>query len=246
MRRLAAAATLLLSLLLVSCAAPSSSPPPATRPPQGVTYAAIGASETYGIGADDRYRQAWPQVFFNDALPASSTLYNFGIPAATTAQALHDELPGAVAVHPGVVTVWLNVNDLVDGIPASAYAGQLRQLVHALRQGGRARVLVANTRDLRQLPAYAACLPNAPNSGPACPIPATLLPSRQQAADLINAYNAAIARVVTEEGATLVDLYSGDAVIAQHRNWISADGFHPNGLGYVAIAKAFENAYRRS
>jgi len=84
MRRLAAAATLLLSLLLVSCAAPSSSPPPATRPPQGVTYAAIGASETYGIGADDRYRQAWPQVFFNDALPASSTLYNFGIPAATT------------------------------------------------------------------------------------------------------------------------------------------------------------------
>ena len=245
MRKVAVAASLLLSLLLIGCVAPSSSTPPPIGTPQGVTYAAIGASETYGIGAADRYRQAWPQVFFNDALPASSTLYNFGMPAATTEQALHDELPEAVAVHPSVVTVWLNVNDLVDGIPASTYAGQLRQLVHALRQTGRARVLVANTPDLRQLPAYQACVANAPNSGPACPIPATLIPSPQQVTDLINAYNAAIALVVKQEGATLVDLTGTGTIVAQHPEWISADGFHPNGLGYIAIARAFEKAYRQ-
>jgi lysophospholipase L1-like esterase len=239
------AAGFLLSLLLVSCSAPSSSRPPAVKLPAGVIYAALGASETYGIGADDRYRQAWPQVFFNDTLPSSSTLYNFGIPGATTAQALHDELPAALAVHPTVVTVWLNVNDLVKGVPASTYAAEQRQLVHAARQGGKARVLVANVPYLRQLPAYRACLPGAPDGGPACLTTASQLSTPQQIADLISAYNAAIAEVVRQEGATLVDLNGTGTTIAQHPDWISSDGFHPNGLGYAAIAKAFETAYRQ-
>lgn len=239
------AASFLLSLLLVSCSAPAGAGPAPAKPPPGITYAALGASETYGIGADDRYRQAWPQVFFNDALPSSSTLYNFGIPGATTAQALHEELPAALAVKPTVVSVWLNVNDLVDGVPAATYAGQLRQLVHAVRQGGKAHVLVANVPDLRQLPAYRACLPGAPDSGPGCPISASLLPTPQQVAEVINAYNAAIAQVVKQEGASLVDLNGTGTTIAQHPEWISSDGFHPNGLGYLAIAKAFETAYQR-
>lgn len=218
----------------------------AVAAPQGqVVYTAIGASETYGVGADDRYRQAWPQVFYNDSLPTSAVLYNFGIPGATTAQAVKDELPPALAVHPTVVSVWLNVNDLVQGVSATDYAAQLRQLVHALRQGGKVRVLVANVPDLRLLPAYKACLPNAPDSGPACLLPAGLAPSPSQVATLIDAYNRAIAQVVAQEGATLVDLYTQDALIAQHPEWISADGFHPNAQGYLAIAHAFEDAYRR-
>ncbi|TMD86438.1 MAG: SGNH/GDSL hydrolase family protein, partial [Chloroflexi bacterium] len=92
---------------------------PSASAPVPVVYAAIGASETYGIGATDRYRQAWPQVFFNDVLPRSAVLYNFGIPGATTAQALQDEVPAAIAAHPTVVTVWLNVNDLIRGVSAA-------------------------------------------------------------------------------------------------------------------------------
>jgi lysophospholipase L1-like esterase len=210
-----------------------------------VVYAAIGASETYGVGADDRYRQAWPQIFYSDALPVSSTFYNLGIPAETTAQALKDEVPTALSVHPNVVTVWLNVNDLVQGVPAVTYGSQLRQLVHALRQGKKARVLVANTPDLRLLPAYRACADPATDSG-ACPLPASLVPSAQQLGELINAYNQEVATVVKQEGATLVDLYSRDALIAQHPDWISSDGFHPNGQGYVQIAKTFEAAYGKA
>lgn len=209
-----------------------------------VIYAAVGASETYGVGADDRYRQSWPQVFYNEALPGSAVLYNFGIPGATTAQALRDEVPAALAVHPSVVTVWLNVNDLIQGVPASSYAQQLQQLIHALRQNGRGRVLVANTPDVSRLPAYRACLPDAPAGGPACPIPPTFVPYPAAVATAVDGYNAAIARVAEQEGATLVDLHLSAAIIDQHPNWFSADGFHPNGQGYAVIAGLFEAAYR--
>jgi acyl-CoA thioesterase I len=218
--------------------------PSASSPPP-LVYAAIGASETYGIGANDRYRQAWPQVFYNDVLPRSAVLYNFGIPGATTAEALHDEVPAALAVHPTVVTVWLNVNDLIRGVSAVDYGSQLRQLLHTLRRGGQTQVLVANTPDLGQLPAYRACLPNAPAGGPACLIPYGLAPAPQAVAATVDAYNAAIDQAAKQEGATLVDLHLNGAQISQHPEWLSADGFHPSGQGYAVIAKLFEDAYRR-
>jgi len=184
-------------------------------------------------------------VFSDDVLPQSAVLHNFGIPGATTAQALHDEVPAALAVHPTVVTVWLNVNDLINGVAAQDYEAQLRQVLRALRRGGQARVLVANTPDLALLPAYRACLPNAPMAGPTCLIPAALIPTPQAVAAAVADYNAAISDAAQKEGATLVDLNLNDGQIAQHPEWISADGFHPSSQGYAVIAKQFEGAYRR-
>ena len=232
-------------LTLSACAATSTAgagPSPTTS--ARVVYAAIGASETYGIGASDRSLQAWPQVFTNDVLPRSAVLYNFGIPGATTAQALHDEVPAALAVHPTLVTVWLNVNDLISGVAAAAYEAELRQLLHTLRRGGQARVLVANTPDLAQLPAYRACLPNVPAGGPACVIPPAFVPTPELVGATVAAYNAAITQAAIQEGATLVDLHLDGSQIPQHPEWISADGFHPSGQGYAVIAKQFEDAYR--
>ena len=241
-----AASLLGAALTLSAC---STTPVAGNRPsapaPTPIVYATIGASETYGIGATDRYRQAWPQIFFNDVLPRSAVLYNFGIPGATTAQALHDEVPAAVAIHPTVVTVWLNVNDLIRGVSAADYEAQLRQLLHSVRRGGRTQVLVANTPDLGQLPAYRACLPNAPAGGPACLIPDGLVPTPPAVAATVDAYNAAISQAASQEGATLVDLHLNAAQLSQHPEWLSADGFHPSAQGYAVIAKLFEDAYRR-
>lgn len=239
------AGLVLAALTLSACATTATGSPPAVSTPPPVVYAAIGASETYGIGAGDRYRQAWPQVFYNDVLPPSAVFYNFGIPGATTAQALHDEVPAAVAVHPMVVTVWLNVNDLINGVAVGDYGAQLRQVLHSLRRGGQTRVLVANTPDLAQLPAYRACLPNAPAGGPACLIPQALLPTPQAVAAAVAAYNSAISEAAKQEGATVVDLHLNDSQVPAHPEWISADGFHPSTQGYAVIAKQFEDAYRR-
>ena len=231
-------------LVLSACStAPAIGIRPSASATSSIVYAAIGASETYGIGATDRYRQAWPQIFYNDVLPRSAVLYNFGIPGATTAQALHDEVPAAVAVHPTVVTVWLNVNDLIRGVPATDYGGQLRQVLHTLRAGGHTQVLVANTPDLGQLPAYRSCLPKAPAGGPPCLIPDGFLPTPQAVSAAVDAYNAAISLAVQQEGSTLVDLHLNGTQITQHPEWISPDGFHPNAQGYAVIAKLFEDAY---
>src|SRR3989442_12703938 len=186
MRRLLAARSIaglmLAGLTLSACGAiANTGTQPSLSAPTRVVYAAIGASETYGIGAGDP-RQAWPQVFSDDVLPRSAVLHNFGIPGATTAQALHDEVPAALAVHPTVVTVWLNVNDLINGVAAQDYEAQLRQRLRAPRRGGQARVLAANTPDLAPLPAYRAALPNPPMAGPTCLIPAGLMPTPQAGA----------------------------------------------------------------
>ena len=150
MRRLLAARSIaglmLAGLTLSACGAiANTGAQPSPTAPTRLVYAAIGASETYGIGAGDA-RRAWPQVFSDAVLPRSAVLHNFGIPGATTAQALRDEVPAALAVHPTVVTVWLNVNDLINGVTAQDYEAELRQVLHALGRGGQARVLVANRR----------------------------------------------------------------------------------------------------
>jgi len=210
-----------------------------------IVYAAVGASETVGTGAEQGVRQAWPQLVYNDALPRASIYYNFGIPGATTALALQTEVPEALAVHPNLVTVWLNVNDLIGGVTPEVFEGQFDQVVHALRQGGSARVLVANTPYLDRLPAVVKCLGANPRETSACPT-GVGTPTLGQLNTQVDLYNAAITSVVTKEGATLVDLHSEGDVADEHPDWISADGFHPSELGYAAIAAQFESVLKKS
>ena len=252
-REAAASLAPLLALpLLAACAAGgvAARQDPATLPGTGdgpaVVDAAVGASETVGAGTDDALRDAWPQILYTTALRRGAVFYNFGIPGATVAQALDEEVPAALAVRPDLVTVWLNVNDLIQGVPPALYEEQLGRLIHALRRGGAARVLVANTPWLDRLPAYLACLPDATPTGADCLLAGAAVPPPQQLDALVDAYNAAIDRVVAREGAVLVDLHSFGEVPALHPEDVSGDGFHPSDTGHRAIAAAFAAALRRS
>lgn len=209
---------------------------PSTPPVTGV-YAAIGASETAGIGTDDSPREAFPERLLQ-LLGPGAVLYNFGIPRETTQAALQDELPPALAAHPVLATVWLNVDDLISSVPVDVYESRLDQVVGALRRVG-ARVLVANTPQLEHLPAYAACRPNPPPGSVKCPLGSVVLPPPDRVVADEQAYNAAIAAVAAREGATLVDLYAAGDVPDQHPGYVSADGFHPSAEGAAAIAATF-------
>jgi acyl-CoA thioesterase I len=228
-------------LLIAACSTGGSAAAPSHRPartpaptPPPIVYAAVGASETAGIGAQDPRSQAWPMVFYETALPRSTVMYSFGVPYETTQAALAGEVPAALAVQPTVVTVWLNVDDLVAGVSAADYETRLDELVHALRRGGAARVLVANTPYLDHLPLYLKCLSGASGCPFTGPVPA---PADLDAA--VDAYNAAIASVVQREGATLVDLHAEGEVPDQHPDWVSSDGFHPDAAGYAQVAARF-------
>ena len=238
-RRLAAAT---LSLFLMACStaggAPKTNLLPAASSPPPIVYAAVGASETLGIGARDPRREAWPQVFYRTALPASAVFYDFGVPGETVAAALRDEVPEALSVQPDLVTVWLNFDDIVNGVPADQYGRDLDSLIVALRQGGRAEVLVANTPALDRLPAYLACA----KAAAACPVIGRSAPPPDVVNAIVASYNAVIARVATAEGAILVDLAAGGEVPDSHPDWVSSDGFHPSTAGHAAIASTFATA----
>jgi lysophospholipase L1-like esterase len=210
-----------------------------------VVYAAIGASETVGVGSTNPSTDAWSTVFARVALPPSAVYRNYGISGATVAIALTDELPKALLAKPTLVTVWLNVNDLTSGVAPAEYGSRLTTLVRGLRRGGAARVLVANTPYLDQLPIYVACRSGKLPNGVQCPgRAAALTPEAVNAA--VDAYNAVIASVVQAEGVELVDLHAQGEVPADHPGYIGADGFHPSTLGHAATAAVFAQQYLRT
>jgi acyl-CoA thioesterase-1 len=239
---------IVVAVLLAGCA---DAPSRKAAAPKPVTYLAVGASETIGVGADNPTEQAWPKVFFA-SLPPGSTYTNVGVSGTTVARALTEQAPEAERVKPDLVTVWLNVNDILRFVPDTTYETQLQDLVHRLRRGGQAKVLVANTPDVSELPIVKACLTAEPPAGaPPCPIPAAFRgPSILGLVNsTVDAYNAAIARLVTAEGAVLVDLHA--AILASRAAGTeaalsSADGFHPSTAGHAAVAAEFTKALAAS
>ncbi|MGH7722173.1 MAG: SGNH/GDSL hydrolase family protein [Candidatus Dormibacteria bacterium] len=239
-------------LLALACAGCANGPPPLATGPsippggQALVYAALGASETSGAGLDDlalRERYTWPQLFFNRALPRAATYYNFGVPGITTAAALTDEVPRALAVHPTVVTVFFNIDDLVNGVDPATFGSYLDRIVHAMRQGGRARVLVGNAPTIDSLPAFRACLGLAAGAAQ-CPLPAGVtLPPLAVVDAAVDAYDAAIAAVVSRQGAILIDVRAHSGELTANPADVAADGLHPSPLGNEVLAGLFATAY---
>ncbi len=238
------------AVLVAACSTPGENPrssPPAPSGPQ-IVYVAVGASETVGVGSDQPLREAWPQVLFRTALPPSSVFVNLGIPGATVATAVREELPQALELAPALVTVWLNVNDLLTGVAPADFERDLGTLVRGLRRGGSTRVLVANVPPLDRLPAYLACRPSSPPRSPQCDLDRAV-PAPDALNRAVDAYNAATERVTTREGALLVDLH-GVGLAARksgtEASLVSADGFHPSTAGHAAVAAAFAEVLARS
>ena len=232
---------LLLGAMVAGTACTPSRPdvlPPSTATGPPPVYVAVGASETTGQGSDQPLRDGWPRVLHRTAMAEGAVFVNMGIPGATVAQALTEEMNQAVAARPNLVTIWLNVYDLARGVPVADYERQLDTLVRTLRGNGSVRVLVANTPPFEDLPAY--------RSGRLF-FPVT--PDVDTARQLVDDYNAAIARVVARDGALLVDLHALGAAAhdaGTDAAFYSRDGLHPSTAGHAAIAAAFADVLRAS
>jgi lysophospholipase L1-like esterase len=223
---------LVLTLAIGACApggvgvgAPSALSRTPASPTYRLTYVAIGASDSFGIGTDDPDEQSWPSVLAVDLGPGVH-LVNLGIPGATVVEAQRAELPIALAADPDIVTIWLAVNDLAAGVPLATYQQELAALITSVREGTQARIFVANLPDLTLLP---------------------YLSGRDLSAlsALIARWNAAIAAACAAGGATLVDLYSGWRELASHPEYIASDGLHPSAIGAARLAQIFAGVIQR-
>ena len=192
-------------------------------PKARLTYVAIGASDTFGVGAEDPQTENWPADLAT-ALGSGVHPVNLGIPGISLHQALNVEVPVALDAHPDLVTVWLAVNDLANNVPLDSYSRDLDLLLSRLQAGARhARIAVANVPDLTLLPYFSADDP-------------------QMLYTQIQAYNSAIASIVKRHHAILVDLYRQWRELRNHPEYISNDGLHPSTFGYTQIALLFDQA----
>ena len=217
------------------------------KPP--LTYVAVGASETVGTGADRPQVEAWPRVLA-DTLGEDGrqvTFTNLGYGGALVSDSLASSVPKAEQLAPNLVTVWLNVNDIIREVALPGgrpYEQQLDELVRRLRRGGATTVLLANTPALERLPAYLGCL--TPTGR--CLLPAqlrNLVPQPEAVVAKVDAYNQAIARVAQRHGAVLVDLHAASLKAraeGRDASLVSADGFHPSTAGHAAVAATFAEA----
>ena len=198
--------------------------PPAARQ----LYVAIGASDTYGQGTDDPRTESWP-ADLTTLLGNNTRLVNLGIPGIDAHDALNIELPVALDAHPNLVTVWLAVNDLADQVPLNRYEQDLDSLLGRLRHTlpASTRIVVANVPDLSYLPHFQ-------NQ------------NHQHLEQQISAYNTVIATVVARYQVKLIDLYRLANALADHPEYISDDGFHPNALGYTLLAQIFYQELQKS
>lgn len=224
---LSVASLCLLILFLASCGQTSDGPsnhtsvPKQVNVPQGqITYVAIGASDTFGIGSSDPYTQNWA-TDLAEKLGQNVHLINLGIPGISLHDALNSELPVAIDSHPDLVTIWLAVNDLANNVPISNYSHDLDLLLNRLQTNTpSARILIANVPDLALLPYFSSYNP----------------PELQKR---IQAYNASIARIAQQHHVILVDLSQQNYNLKDHPEYISNDGLHPTDLGYLQLAEVF-------
>ncbi|MCA1839157.1 MAG: SGNH/GDSL hydrolase family protein [Actinomycetota bacterium] len=184
-----------------------------------LTYVAIGASDTVGIGAADPDKDAWVAQLFAH-LPAGSRFVRLGVSGSTAEQALTEQVPKAEEAKGDLVTVWLAVNDFNSLMPVERYAAALDSILIRTSVHGE-RVFVGNIPDLTTLPSYKA-------------IPSNIVHGR------VDEWNAEIRRVVAKDHAVLVDLVAPSRTLsAQGKSMISEDGFHPSTDGYRLLSDVF-------
>jgi lysophospholipase L1-like esterase len=190
-----------------------------------VRYDAIGASDTVGVGATDPTSGSWP-ARVAASLPPGSAYVNLGVSGSVAVQAKDQQLPGAIAQKPTVVSIWLAVNDMNATIEPASYRQALGAIVDGLLAGTAAKIFVGNVPDVRGVPAYKDVDKNALGAQ-------------------ITAYNDAIASVAARDPQRvfLVDLFTGSAPLVSTIT-VSGDGFHPSDEGYKLIADRFSAAMR--
>src|SRR5207244_7897997 len=96
-------------------------------------------------------------------LPAGSPPYtNLGVSGSLALQAVTQQLPGAIAQMPDVVSVWLAVNDLNATIEPASFADALGQILDGLVAKTSATIFVVRVLDHAAASVYA----DAPEASP--------------------------------------------------------------------------------
>lgn len=184
-------------------------------------YVAIGDSSTEGLDDPDGrggYRGWANRLAEHLARAQGSVLYaNLGVRGRRTRDILEQQLGPALALEPGLVTVFSGTNDVVARrFDADRVAADMEQMQRALLRSG-ATVLTFTLPDL---------------------VP--VMPLARLIRDRVTRLNQALRGAAHASGAILVDV-ARHPVASDPRLW-SGDRLHANALGHQRIAAALAHA----
>lgn len=216
---------IVLTISLTACASTAASPTPVPHAtatsaapslasPLPHSYAALGASETYGVGATP-YHRGYAYLVAHDL--GARHFVDVGIPGTTLPAGYEIELTRALEIRPSLCTVFFGVNDLRAGIHRDVFTQDLHDLVATLRRA-HSQVIIIGIPNLALVPAVAAM---------------HLANLRQ----VINSWNAGMREVARETGARFFDLTRYDAEIKNHPRYVAPDGLHPSNAGHARLAQ---------
>jgi lysophospholipase L1-like esterase len=146
------------------------------------------------------------------AAMSGKTVHNAGVGGARTSYGVSITSSVLNKYNPGYLLILFGANDMIHGADPAGVKEQLRVIIQKAK-ANQTRAIIATLT---------------PMSG-----------SHALYDGGASALSSHIRSLASEEGAGLVDLQS---VFAGHPEYLHADGLHPNDLGQMAIARAFNGA----
>jgi lysophospholipase L1-like esterase len=186
------------------------------------TYVVMGDSTAVGYGVSRVEQSCAYQVARAWAATGRYVhVINIAVSGARLGDVVAEQVAQLSGFNPELVTISIGANDATHGTSPEAYQEQLAVLIAEL-QSHQARVLMANTPDMYQVPTL--------------PLPLALLAgwrARRQ--------NQALVGTRMPQSIHIVDLYNeGKLIYRGNKNLYAADLFHPSEVGYRVWAKVFK------
>ncbi|MEP7041293.1 MAG: SGNH/GDSL hydrolase family protein [Chloroflexota bacterium] len=176
-------------------------------------YVALG--DSYTIGTSVNAAESWPSQLVT-RVPSLQLVANLGVNGYTSRDLIDEELPALAGLRPEFMTLLIGVNDVVQGVPTSAYQANVAMILDAvLALAPNDRLVCVATPDYTVTPQGAAFGS----------------PGQQQAG--IEQVNAILRDACGQRGIRFVpDTFEISGRAATERSLVAGDGLHPSGKQY--------------
>jgi lysophospholipase L1-like esterase len=188
-----------------------------------VRFVALGDSYTIGTSVDAAER--WPNQLA-DRVPELELAGNLAVNGYTSADLLTEEMPQLDRLSPELVSVLIGVNDVVQGVSDTQYAGNLAVILEELlTRLPRRRILSIATPDYTATPMGAA------------------FGDPGEQSDAIVRVNAIMREVCEQREIRFVpDIFEISHAARDDPALVAGDGLHPSGAQYQLWVDAIQTA----
>lgn len=189
----------------------------------------VALGDSYTIGTAVSPEESWPRQLASRVSDVQ-LVANLAVNGYTSRDVIEHQLPDPETLEPELITLLIGVNDVVQGISDSEYAGNVARLLDAIGHVVPAqRIVCVATPDYTATP-----------SGAAFGDPSTQ-------SDRIVRLNAVLREACEQRAIAFVpEIFEISQEVTHDPALVAPDGLHPSGAQYALWTDAIEPAVRRA